>query len=119
MTTPREHQDVAGTLVERHETGLHDRYGRLIQYETTIEALVDPKAPNQPRIWRVWGRQLRDGRSLGRYSVPLHVYTVADAKAMARTLYHRHARYVQRRAALAEVKAAAAEEDLSQLAGRI
>lgn len=115
----RTNHSVIGREVETHDTGLRDKHGRLVQYETTIEGIADPETPTVPKTWRVWGRQLRDGRPLGRSSAPLHVYTLRDARAMARTMYHRHARYVERHTALAEVKAAAAEEDLSQLAGRI
>lgn len=119
MGIKREGYPIVGREIELHDTGYHDQYGRHIEYETTIEAIANPERPTQPRTWRVWGRSLRDGRPLGRGSAPLHVYTIADARAMVRTLFHRHCRYVERSTAVHAVKAAAAEEDLNQLAARI
>lgn len=118
MTFKREAYGIVGREVDLHDTGYHDQYGRHIEYETTIEAIADPEAPTVPRSWRVWGRSLRNGRPLGRAGVPLHVYTIADARAMAKTLYHKHQRYIERTVGRQSVRAAAAEETLAQLTAR-
>lgn len=120
MTTESRNWLVKAREVELHETDLQDSHGRKIQYEVTIEALVDPDAPYAPvRVWRLKGRQLRNGRALGRGSSPLHVYSIREARTMATTLFHKHVRYVQRHVAAPQVRAAAAEEDLNHLAERI
>lgn len=110
---------IVGREIELHSTGYHDMQGREVQYETTIEAIGDVENRNLPRVWRVWGRQLRDGRIFGRPNNPVHVFTIADARAMAKTLFHRHKRYVERKTAIYHIRAAAAEEDLARLSLRM
>lgn len=121
-TTLREGYSILAREVELHNTELHDKEGRLVEYETTIEAIGDTEGggvPGVPRTWRVWGRQLRNGRSFGRYSVPQHVYSIREARTLARTLFQKHKRYVERSAAQRALRAASAEEDLDTLSERL
>lgn len=114
---------ILGREIQVYDTGYRDNDGREITYETTIEAIADvvPSSDGTylPRSWRVVGRQLRNGQPFGRHGSPRHAYSVREARTLGRTLFHRHCRYVERKTAIYQVRAAAAEEDLDNLALRI
>lgn len=105
---------VIATHEEIHDSGLEDTQGRPIRYITIIDALAD--GPNEaPRSWRVRGQQLRGSSTIGRRTPPRHVYSLCEAHTLAKTLYHRHLRYVEKRVALAKLKAEVAAETLEEM----
>lgn len=111
MGTKREGYSILAREVEVHDTSLVDTKGRAIRYETTIEAIADPERPDQPRSWRVWGRQMRDTQQHGRACAPVHVFSVQAARTMARTMFYKHLRRAERTLAATHLKAAAAAEE--------
>ncbi len=80
-------------------------------YRVTIEALATPENPGTPRAWRVTGCQLRGIRPRGRKTAPLHVYSIDEARSVAKTLYHRHIRYIERTFGQGQLRQAVHEED--------
>ena len=101
-----------------HETGYIDRHGRSVEYLTTIDP-VCREGETTPRAWRVYGQQLRGGVKHGRPSSPRTVYIFPDAMAMARTVFAKHLRYLERNHARSHLRAVSAEEDLAALGARL
>lgn len=107
----RRNEIIAAREIETHDLGLTDKWGREIQYETTLEAIGDLQASTTPRAWRVSGRQLRNGQPVGRASSPQHVYSILEARTLVRALYHRHRRYVEKRSGRQALEAIAQAEE--------
>jgi len=102
---------------EMFDTGYADRDGNQLEYLVTIQALAQMGNAGRPLAWRVYGQQIRAGRPWGRTSVPRVVFSMREALSMARTIFEKHRRYIERNHARAQLRAAAAEEDLDRLAG--
>ena len=96
-------------------TGYEDDQGRPVLFQITTEALHHDNEADGIRAWRITTKQLRGSTPVGRPSSPIHVYSFSEARSLAKTLFHRHVRYLEKRVAKNQLVRLVAEENLEGL----